>query len=168
MKNSQYKHKTDKRHKKRNVTERFWEKVEIKEANECWEWKAGLRQGFGYGQFSFNGYPEFSHRVAWQLTNGDIPAGKLICHKCDNPLCVNPSHLFCGDQAMNIKDMASKSRDAFTGERNHSAKLNEENVRITRELYKNGSKISDIGNLFGVAGRTIADAVEHKTWKHIE
>jgi len=168
MPKTQYKHKTYKRHKKRDISERFWEKVNIKNENDCWEWRASTRHGFGYGQFSFNGYPEFAHRVSWIIKYGDIPNNTVICHACDNPLCVNPLHLFLGNQLTNIKDMMSKSRDAFVGERNPNAKLNEKMVREAIRLRDNGNSFTSISRVFNVSRQTITDAIKRKTWKHIK
>lgn len=168
MPKAQYKHKTNKRYRKRNVSDRFWEKVNIKDQDECWEWQASLRHGFGYGQFSFNGYPEFAHRVAWVLTNGNIPKDKIVCHKCDNPLCVNPFHLFLGDQLKNIHDMISKERDALIGVRNPRSKLNDVDVKKARSLRKKGMSYNNIGKLFNVSRQTITDAITYKTWGHVK
>ncbi|WP_223643966.1 HNH endonuclease [Corallococcus sp. EGB] len=94
--------------KRRNIAERFWEKV--RKGEGCWEWTlAHLR---GYGVFTANGKHLRAHRVAWELTNGPIPEGVLVCHHCDNPGCVRPDHLFLGSNADNNADRDSKGRQA--------------------------------------------------------
>jgi hypothetical protein len=95
--------------KAREIQFRFWRKVKMGADDECWLWqaKARLRE---YGQFRAWGRPQYAHRVAYALGNGDIPEGAYVLHKCDTPLCCNPAHLFLGDQAANMKDRFAKGR----------------------------------------------------------
>jgi hypothetical protein len=91
---------------------RFWSYVERGESTECWIWLKGFNT-LGYGRFWYGGsrvaHP--AHRISWELANGDpVPAGKVICHRCDNPGCVNPSHLVAGTASENMRDMSSKGR----------------------------------------------------------
>lgn len=94
---------------KRDAVDRFWSKAAIGEAGACWPWTAS-GQASGYGSFYFAGRLDRAHRVAWLLTNGSIPNDRFVLHRCDNPKCVNPSHLFLGSARDNSLDMVAKGR----------------------------------------------------------
>lgn len=89
------------------LPERFWSKVE--KAEGCWLWTA-YRDDDGYGSIRVGRKAELAHRVAWWLTNGPIPPGLHVLHRCDRPECVNPDHLFLGTQLDNVVDMYRKGR----------------------------------------------------------
>lgn len=89
---------------------RFWAKVD--RTDDCWTWTAATT-GSGYGRFGHQnarGGWVAAHRFAYELANGPIPDGMFVCHKCDNPPCVNPSHLFLGTHQDNMRDMDAKGR----------------------------------------------------------
>lgn len=102
--------------------ERFATYVSAPDANGCWMWAGRVRSG-GRGYFAVydSEHPKGKHlrasRVAWEMLVGPIPEGLVVCHKCDRPLCVNPSHLFIGTQTDNLADMRSKGR-GFDGTSN--------------------------------------------------
>lgn len=89
--------------------ERFWAKVLKREDHECWTWQ-GYCDPDGYGEIRVEGKKWRTHRFSWYLQNGDIPEGAMICHHCDNPPCVNPSHLFVSNNQGNMDDMRWKGR----------------------------------------------------------
>lgn len=89
------------------VEQRFWPKVE--KTDSCWIWKAARRPD-NYGQFKFRGQMMNANRVSWILHNGEIPDGLLVCHRCDNPPCINPDHLFLGSHQDNRTDAVKKGR----------------------------------------------------------
>lgn len=107
---------------------RFWSKVD--KSGVCWLWTASKRRR-GYGRFTVKRVISLAaHRVAYELTYGSIPEGLVICHKCDNPSCVNPTHLFAGTQQDNRDDCKQKGRTFYPGAKNPAR--GERNGKYTR------------------------------------
>lgn len=106
------------RHNRQNDSKerRFWSRASKPSLNACWEWQGG-KTSDGYGASAIRNKSALAHRVAWELANGPIPAGMEVCHRCDNPPCVNPAHLFLGSHADNIRDMFAKGRGNPGGNR---------------------------------------------------
>jgi len=92
--------------------ERFWSYVNIGDLFSCWEWN-GLLSKRGYGQYNINGKRILSHRLSYKLYYGELPDDKFICHKCNNPKCVNPFHLYAGTPKDNVADMIRAGRHAW-------------------------------------------------------
>lgn len=141
---------------------RFWSKVDVGEGDACWEWQAG-KSDTGYGQFGIRGRLWGAHRVAWVLTFGPIPEGLLVCHRCDNPGCVNPYHLFLGTHKDNRRDAARKGR-VTKGEGVCSSKLTEDEVWEIRELLEEGVPRQEIADEFGVSRWSINAINRGKFW----
>lgn len=148
---------------RKSAESRFWQKVSF--GDGCWEWQASLST-HGYGQFNIGVKLYGAHRVAYALKNGPIPDGAQILHRCDNPACVRPSHLFPGDHRSNMRDMAAKGRST-RGERNPSAKLSLDQVREIRERLEFSRRGAQklLASEFGVAPRTISAIAARKLWK---
>lgn len=102
--------------RRRHLHERFWEKVNVNAPGGCWEWTGSRTMaGRGYGTIGIGGRSTLAHRVSWEIKNGPIPDGPghhgvCVLHRCDNPPCVRPDHLFLGTQKDNVEDMDTKGR----------------------------------------------------------
>jgi len=145
----------------------FWSKVDKKSTEECWVWKGTLDKR-GYGQISQNNKARAAHRLAYTYTYGAIPENMFVCHKCDNPPCVNPSHLFLGTLQENTADRDAKGRQV-KGERVNTAKLTENQVLDILRLYKTGNyTLKDFVAIYHVNVETIRALIKGKTWKHLK
>lgn len=135
---------------------RFWEKVD--KSGDCWLWLAHVKRN-GYGQFTIRHHVSIgAHQMAYRLAFGEIPPGLVVCHHCDNPLCVRPSHLFLGTKAENLADMRAKGRGAKTWKRR--APLTREQREQVKALYQPGvTSLRQLGEQFGVTRWTIAKII---------
>lgn len=152
---------------------RLKEKVEIDPMTACWNWTASLRPT-GYGQMRYLGTTELAHRVSWMLFRGPIPKAENVygtmnvLHHCDNPKCVNPEHLFIGDQADNAKDAVSKKRwgkRGCKGENHGRSKLTEKDVRTIRTSDLSASQLAV---KHGVSKSAIQHVLKKRSWMHLE
>lgn len=147
------------------LEERFWSKVKKGAPDECWEQHTKSR----YGKIYDGNKVVLLHRVSWLIFVGEIPEGMEVCHKCDNPRCCNPSHLFIGTHADNMRDMANKGRcrvPALAGGDNPSAKLTGFEVSKIRELFcSKQNSMHQLASMFHVSRRNISEIVRNLSWK---
>jgi hypothetical protein len=153
----------------------FWSRVDVGRRDVCWLFLGGRTHG-GYGALNRNVWGEsVAHRLAWRLASKNrIPEGMQICHHCDNPPCVNPSHLFLGTPKDNMQDRNAKGRAASKiGELNGRARLTAEDVAYIRRVYRPGHKsrqgdpraIPALARRFGVSQSAVRLAVQGKHWR---
>lgn len=144
--------------------ERFWKYV--KKTPGCWEW-VGCKMK-GYGMMNVNGIPKLASRLSWEIHYGPIPANKMVLHKCDNPSCSNPEHLYIGDQFDNMADMWNRGRanpGHVYGSKHGNSKLTDEDAKLIRHSTQ---KTRELADQFGVSMTTIQYVRSGKSWKHID
>ncbi len=157
-----------------SLRQRFESKVSPEPMSGCWLWTASLSNSgdhFGYGQIRVHDRPQLAHRVSWELHRGAVPAGLNVLHKCDNPGCVNPDHLFLGTHQDNVADRHAKGRTRQghvplrSGEHHGCAKLTWAKVDEIRALYTaGGHSFNQLAQQFGVSKRSILFVVHRKHW----
>jgi len=144
----------------RSVEERFWEKT--KKKNGCWEWLANKNKK-GYGRLWVDGRNVFAHRVSWVIHRGPVIDEWHVLHRCDNPSCVNPKHLFLGTLADNIIDRCRKGRSAL-GERNGNSKLT---IKQVLEIRSSNKSIKQIARKFKIDKTQVRNIINCFQWRHV-
>lgn len=139
-----------------------FEKKFTKVDGGCWEWDA-CKNEYGYGVFSYEGKPMQAHRVSWEIYVGSKPDNMCVLHRCDNPGCVNPAHLFLGTRTDNANDRDNKGRVQH-GEKHYNAKLTEAKVIEIRSRYAAGERQCDMACEYGVDPAAISLIVNRHTW----
>ncbi len=154
--------------KKLSAEEYFFKQISTEDhIDNCWIW-VGHRNKQGYGRLRVKRKDWVSHRYSWTIYNGDILSGLCILHRCDNPPCCNPDHLFIGTHQDNSKDMVIKKRNRDDkGSKHPMHKLNENQVLHIRDSIKNGEKQSKLAIKYNVGPMTISNIKYRKSWKHI-
>ena len=137
---------------------RFWARVD--KSGDCWVWTGTIRLD-GYGVFKYRGLVRSAHRVAWEIEHGvGLTSDMHVLHACDNPPCVR--HLFLGDHATNMADMARKGRA-----RNGSQRLTEAQVREVRAMVRAGHMQKDVAAQFGVDPSLISHIMCGRVWRRL-
>lgn len=148
--------------------DRFMKSIKIDGPDDCWLWTRSRMKANWHSQWRNQaGSIELAHRAAWRLMKGAIPDGMFVLHKCDNPICMNPSHLFLGTQKDNLLDMWGKGRarpKSSLGEKHGMSKLKAESVL---EIRKSSLDSQQLACIYDVSPTTIDDVRKRKTWKHL-
>ncbi len=151
-----------------NPIERFWYYVDKRGEDECWEWK-GHKSPEGYGHLHIKTGTTVTSRISWQIHYGEIPKGMLVCHKCDNPPCCNPKHLFLGTDLDNIQDRDKKKRNKQCKGRNHyKAEIVEADVINIRNLNKEGMSQKELSKMYNLSQASISKILLRQGWKSVE
>ncbi len=151
--------------KNRSLENKFWGKVD--KSGDCWLWTATRmkRAVCGYGVLRVNGKSELAHRVSYEMAYGKIPTDMKVLHRCDNPICVNPNHLFLGTQADNLIDMRTKGRAIRATSSPTRRKFTTEvakQIRMDRAEF--GYSYERLAGIYGLSDSTISRIVRGKTW----
>ncbi len=151
--------------------QRFWSHVD--KSADCWVWTGSKSDG--YGKCRFQTKFQNTHRVSWKLANGEIPDGMCVLHKCDNPPCCNPDHLFLGTKLDNARDCIAKGRfpdvashgaktRLMPGDKHRLAKITMADARHIRELRAAGLKLSEIAAIHSISVPRISSICTGKSW----
>lgn len=146
--------------------ERFLLKVQI-DPFGCWLW-LGCRDGDGYGKFGQHGRTYRTHVFSYTFAYGEVPEGMCVLHRCDNPPCVRPSHLFLGTRGDNSRDMTEKGRSTRGEKGGSRVKMTDEKVIAMRAQYTTGKfSFSHLGRLYGVSKNTAMRVCKRQRWTHV-
>jgi|SRR3990172_10485598 len=154
---------------------RFWGKAQ--KTDQCWLWTGATKTeiNLNYGQFYFKGKRLAAHRLAWELTFGRIPSSLCVLHSCDNPICVNPTHLFLGTREDNVADRHKKARDS-RGARHSSACIKKKSnvklldsdiLEIRRLCASRGLTHKEIADQFGIHKSTVSKIHLRTAWAYV-
>lgn len=150
----------------RPLSEKY-EKYVIRNEERCWGWK-GHTNDSGYAMTSFKNKNFRAHRASWIIHFGEIPKGMFVCHKCDNPICSNPNHLFLGTAKDNMNDCKTKGRNNYApskGEKNGLSKLTDD---LVKEILSNKEGSRSLAKRLGIGQRHVNLIRQRKAWKHIK
>lgn len=152
---------------KQSIEQRFWNHVSKGSEDECWEWQ-GSRYKDGYGQFHVPAIGHVAHRVAYVLFVEEIDTDDLVLHKCDNPPCVNPNHLYKGDASQNANDRFERKPGIIVrGSLNGMSKLTEGEVLDIKMKLAENIKPRVIAEMYEISPKTVSDIRTGRYWKHV-
>jgi hypothetical protein len=154
--------------RRQKLEELVWDNLDTAggDSRRCWEWRGSKRNG--YGCITVDGKTQAAHRVVYELLVEPIPEGMFVCHKCDNPPCCNPAHLFLGTAKDNCHDMIDKGRQGWPAERYDIDKptppreLTEDEKETAVTLWKAGYQIDDIAESSGLPARSVRRAIRDR------
>lgn len=146
---------------------RFWSKVAVRGASQCWLWR-GAKDSGGYGSFKLFGKPYIASRFAWELVNGEELGDRLGCHHCDTPPCCNPAHIYPGTHRSNFDDARDRGQwspfEGLAGTANPRAILSEADVASVRVAIAAGDTNKAIAARYGVHHATISCIRRGRSW----
>jgi hypothetical protein len=156
---------------RRTLLERFTKRYEVDVETACWNW-TGASMVRGYGVIRIGRRNEGAHRASWLIHRGEIPSGAFVCHRCDNPRCVNPEHLFLGTSADNVADMDTKGRrrtvlPRLHGEQHPTSKLTEEAVLAIVTEGRAGVTMTSLAFRFGISEAQVRRILTGEHWSHL-
>lgn len=154
----------------KHITRLFWSRVTKGDPDECWEWRGTIFSDYGsvYLQRGKGRKRTKAHRVSWMIHFGEIPDGLLVCHECDNTICVNPNHLFLGTHQDNRADAALKGRlPSYSGSGNHNSKLRGQDVVIIHELLAEGVSVERVADQYHLSVSTVKQIKSGARWPHL-
>ena len=134
----------------------------------CTEWTGPKHDRMGYCRIKVDGRMVYAHRAAWELAHGPVPTGSVILHSCDNPSCINVTHLSVGTQRDNVQDMIRKGRADRRGDRANPAKLTWGEVRELRSLDAQGYSRPELSKRFGISKSQVGNIRLNRHWKESE
>lgn len=153
-----------KRHRYMTDEDRFWADVDRRGDDECWPW-TGCRTATGYGRVRFGGKTMGTHRASYLIHHSSIPESLHILHRCDNPPCCNPAHLFVGTPVDNVADMDAKGRRrSCLGEDHGRSTLTADQVM---EIWRSSERGSDIAVRYGITSGHVSDIRNGESWTHV-
>lgn len=153
------------------LEERLKSMATVNPKSGCWEWQGYKRNGYGRtiigSRKDGTRKSVAAHRIAYEVWNGEIPEGYEVCHKCDNPSCINPDHLFVGTRQDNIDDRERKGRNVVKiGEEQARSKLTKKTVKDARwERACKGTPFQQLADRYGVSKKTMQNAIKGVTWR---
>jgi hypothetical protein len=157
----------NKKNRLQDVKQRFWSKVDITNLFDCWNW-TNYKNHSGYGVLGINNKTILAHRLSYQFAFGQIKDNLQVLHKCNNPACVNPAHLYLGTNQDNVDYKVKNNRQSrLIGEKNPKTKLTEIQVHCIIELLDDNISQVEIAKQFSVTPTAISDIKRGKNWKHI-
>lgn len=144
---------------------RFEDKYTEEPNTGCFLWMGSIRGRMGYGGYRFQGKMKNAHQVSYILYKGEIPEGKIVCHTCNNPLCVNPNHLYAGTYSDNTRQAVAEGRQfVAAGEKNGQAKLTWTDVRAIRKDMRSQYAIAAA---YGISQLHVSRIKRNISWKEI-